>query len=398
MLPVTAAQAKEMREQDARWARIEAAKQSAISRQMKISLAEEDKRRQQEANVRAEMMDPHDRFIYENTERFGKAGAEQVFRQRLLKELPPFLKDSKLSTKTLIAISKSLYGIKNTPFVGSALARMVQNPVAGASAAAYGAMVAAFGASDRANTTTIGWENAANLYGVPSKKFKDAAFLAGLKDPGEISRLYGKLTAQFGDPEMAISALGSAMGGMSSRERTFMAKDLGIDETTMALIDILSGNKHLNVGETRRTAANRAKLDVLQSLGYTSGSGVGSWLQSLSLSIPGMKGGAARDMELLPRVRQGYNDDLDILMFDAIERNTKGAADAADSLSSSESSGGGDTTNNSVSSTNSAIYINNMNVNGDNAIEVAKGLENIASRTLGSRANILNAMDSRVAV
>ena len=51
-----------------------------------------------------------------------------------------------------------------------------------------------------------------------------------------------------------------------------------------------------------------------------------------------------------------------------------------------------------MSSTNSAIYINNMNVNGDNAIEVAKGLENIASRTLGSRANILNAMDSRVAV
>ena len=398
MLPVTAAQAKEMREQDAMWARIEAAKQSAISRQMKISMAAEDKRRQQEANVRAEMMDPHERFIYENTERFGKAGAEQVFRQRLLKELPPFFKDSKLSTKTLIAIGKSLHGIKKTPFVGPALARMVQNPVAGASAAVYGAMVAAFGASDRANTTTIGWENAANLYGVPSKKFRDAAFLAGLKDPGEISRLYGKLTAQFGDPEMAISALGSAMGGMSSRERTFMAKDLGIDETTMALIDILSGNKHLNVGETRRTAANKAKLDVLQSLGYTSGSGVGNWLQSLFLSIPGMKGGAARDMELLPHVRQGYNDDLDILMFDAIERNTKGAADAADSLSSSESSGGGDITNNSVSSTNTAMIINTMNVNGKDAMEIANGLKDIADSTLGSRANVLNAMDSRVAV
>lgn len=398
MLPVTAAQAKEMREQDAMWARIEAAKQRGISRQMKIAMAAEDKRRQQEANVRAEMMDPHERFIYENTERFGKTGAEQVFRQRLLKELPPFFKDSKLSTKTLLAISKSLAGVKKTPFIGPMLGRMVQNPVAGASAAVYGAMVAAFGASDKANTTTIGWENAANLYGVPSKKFQDAAFLAGLKDPGEISRLYGKLTAQFGDPEMAISALGSAMGGMSSRERTFMAKDLGIDETTMALIDILSGNKHLNVGETRRTAANRAKLDVLQSLGYTSGSGVGSWLQSLFLSIPGMKGGAARDMELLPHVRQGYNDDLDILMFDAIERNIKGAADAADSLSSSESYGGGNTTNNSVSSANTALIINTMNVNGKDAMEIANGLKDIADSTLGSRANVLNAMDSRVAV
>ena len=355
-------------------------------------------KRSRKAAVALEGMDDYERFIHENKGRFGRDGAEQVFRQRLLKELPPFFKDSKLSTKTLIAIGKSLQGIRKTPFVGPALARMVQNPVAGASAAVYGAMVAAFGASDRANTTTIGWENAANLYGMPSKKFRDAAFLAGLKDPGEISRLYGKLTAQFGDPEMAISALGSAMGGMSSRERTFMAKDLGIDETTMALIDILSGNKHLNVGETRRTAANKAKLDVLQSLGYTSGSGVGNWLQSLFLSIPGMKGGAARDMELLPHVRQGYNDDLDILMFDAIERNTKGAADAADSLSSSESSGGGDTTNNSVSSTSTALIINTMNVNGKDAMEIANGLKDIADSTLGSRANVLNAMDSRVAV
>ena len=355
-------------------------------------------KRSRKVAVALEGMDDYERFIHENKGRFGRDGAEQVFRQRLLKELPPFFKDSKLSTKTLLAISKSLAGVKKTPFIGPMLGRMVQNPVAGASAAVYGAMVAAFGASDKANTTTIGWENAANLYGVPSKKFQDAAFLAGLKDPGEISRLYGKLTAQFGDPEMAIGALGSAMGGMSSRERTFMAKDLGIDETTMALIDILSGNKHLNVGETRRTAANRAKLDVLQSLGYTSGSGVGSWLQSLFLSIPGMKGGAARDMELLPHVRQGYNDDLDILMFDAIERNIKGAADAADSLSSSESYGGGDTTNNSVSSTNTALIINTMNVNGKDAMEIANGLKDIADSTLGSRANVLNAMDSRVAV
>lgn len=387
MLPVTAAQAKEMREHDKARERIEKARR-----------IEYEKMRQRVENVRVELMDEHDRFIYENKGKFGEYGSEIVFRQRLLKELPPFFKDSKLSTKTLIAIGKSLHGIKKTPFVGPALARMVQNPVAGASAAVYGAMVAAFGASDRANTTTIGWENAANLYGVPSKKFQDAAFLAGLRDPGEISRLYGKLTTQFGDPEMAISAMGSAMGGMSSRERTFMAKDLGIDETTMALIDILSGNKHLNVGETRRTAANRTKLDVLQSLGYTSGSGVGNWLQSLFLSIPGMKGGAARDMELLPHVRQGYNDDLDMLMFDAIERNTKGAADAADSLRSSETSGGGDITNNSVASTNTAMIINTMNVNGKDAMEIANGLKDIADSTLGSRANVLNAMDSRVAV
>ena len=397
MLPVTAAQAKEMRRQDKMWERIEAAKQRGISRQMKIAMDAEDKRRQQEANVRAEMMDPHERFIYENTERFGKAGAEQVFRQRLLKELPPFFKDSKLSTKTLLAMSKSLAEVKKTPFIGPMLGRMVQNPVAGVSAAIYGAIVAAFAASDKSNTTVVGWQNAANLYGMPSKEFQNAAYLAGLKDPGEISRLYGKLTTQFGDPEAIIAALGSSMGGMSARERTFVAKDLGIDETTMALIDIMSKSGHLTPDQSRRIAANKSKVEALKTIGFTSESGVGDFLQSTYLSIPGMTGAAARDMESSERVREGYEDAFDLLQFDNIQRNIKETGNAADSLRESESSGGS-TTNNSVSSTNTALIINTMNVNGKDAMEIANGLKDIADSTLGSRANVLNAMDSRVAV
>lgn len=397
MLPVTTAQAKEMRRQDAMWERIEAAKQRGISRQMKIAMAAEDKRRQQEANVRAEMMDPHERFIYENTERFGKAGAEQVFRQRLLKELPPFFKDSKLSTKTLLAISKSLSGAKATPFIGPMLGKMAMNPVAGASAAALAAIVSAFAASDKSNATVTGWQNAANLYGVPSKEFQNAAYLAGLKDPGEISRLYGKLTVKFGDPDAVIPVLGQMIGRMSTRERTFFANDQGLDETTVSFIDIMSKNGHLTPDQSRRIAANKSKVEALKTIGFTSESGVGDFIQSTYLSIPGMTGAAARDMESSERVREGYEDSLDLLQFDSIQKSIKDAGDAADSLRESESSGG-DTTNNSVSSTNSAIYINNMNVNGDNAMEVVRGIEDMADRTFGSRANVLNAMDSRVAV
>ena len=351
-------------------------------------------RRSRRAAVALERMDDYERFIHENKSRFGRDGAEQVFRQRLLKELPPFFKDSKLSTKSLLAISKSLAGVRKTPFIGPMLGRMVQNPVAGVSAAIYGAIVAAFAASDKANATVTGWQNAVNLYGMPSKEFQNAAYLAGLKDPGEISRLYGKLTTQFGDPEAIISALGSSMGGMSARERTFVAKDLGIDETTMALIDIMSKSGHLTPDQSRRIAANKRKVEAVKTLGFTSESGIGGLMQSAFLSIPGMSGAAARDMESF---NDGYNDALDALQFENIQKNIKATGEAAESLNESESSGGS-TTNNSVSNNSHAVYINRVDVNTDNPEDFIRNMEGLAERTSGSHANILNSMDSRVMV
>ena len=352
-------------------------------------------KRSRRVAVALEGMDDYERFIHENKGRFGREGAEQVFRQRLLKELPPFFKDSKLSTKALIAMNKSLSGIKKTPFIGPMLGRMVQNPVAGVSAAIYGAIVAAFAASDKANATVTGWQNAVNLYGMPSKEFQNAAYLAGLKDPGEISRLYGKLTAQFGDPEAIISSLGSAMGGMSARERTLVASSMpGIDETTMAIIDIMSRNGHLTPDQSRRIAANKRKVEVVRTLGFTSEADVGDFIQSAFLSIPGMSGAAARDMESF---NGRYNDELSLLQFENIQKNIKAAGEAAESLNESESSGGS-TTNNSVSNNSHAVYINRVDVNTDNPEDFIRNMEGLAERTSGSHANILNSMDSRVIV
>jgi len=398
MLPVTMEQAKEFRRQDEMWDRIDKARGKANARQTKMMFDADEKERQRRENIRVETMDEHDRFIYENTDRFGKGGAEQVFRQRLLKELPPFFKDSKLSTKSLLAISKSLAGVKKTPFIGPMLGRMVQNPVAAVSAAAYGAIVSAFAASDKSNATVTGWQNAVNLYGMPSKEFQNAAYLAGLKDPGEISRLYGKLTAQFGDPEAIISSLGSKMGGVSARERTLVASSIpGMDETTMAIIDIMSKNGHLTPDQSRRVAANKSKTEVIRKLGFTSESGIGDFLQSTFLSVPGMSGAAARDMESTGHVRKGFEDALDILQFENIQKNIKATGEAAESLNESESSGGS-TTNNSVSNNSHAVYINRVDVNTDNPEDFIRNMEGLAERTSGSHANILNSMDSRVMV
>lgn len=403
MLPVTAAQAKEMREQDAMWARIEAAKQSAISRQMKIAMAAEDKRRQQEANVRAEVMDPHERFIYDNTERFGKAGAEQVFRQRLLKELPPFFKDSKLSTKTLIGIQKTIASAKGIPLVGK-----LMHPAA-LGFAALGLADAYMRSSSAANREVTGWSTSRSMTGSPSRMFDRMARLTGAEDEGGVLKLYGALLEKFGTEE-AFTPIGQALRSTPKGiARLSMAKSLGLDDKMANLLMYMAGEQPIGTTkESQETSSRLSRLRDIQTWGLRSGSSIMEKLRGASLWLFGEKELEARGTSWMDIIEGGMGpagwgsvlmrkifrptDEIDSAIEKQIE--SEGAAESYDSYESS----GGNTTNNSVSSTNSAIYINNMNVNGDNAMEVARGLEDIADRTLGSRANVLNAMDSRVAV
>lgn len=403
MLPVTAAQAKEMREQDAMWARIEAAKQSAISRQMKIAMAAEDKRRQQEANVRAEMMDPHERFIYENTERFGKAGAEQVFRQRLLKELPPFFKDSKLSTKTLIGIQKTIASARGIPLVGK-----LMHPAA-LGFAALGLADAYMRSSSAANKEVTGWSTSRAITGSPSPLFDKMARLAGAEDEASVLKMYSTLLEKFGTEE-AFPIVGQMLRGTPKGiVRLSAMKENGLDDRMANLLMYMAGEQPISTTkEAQHTASRLSRLRDIQEWGMRSGSSIIEKIRGASLWFLYEKELEARGTSWMDIIEGGMGpagwgsmlmrkifrptDEIDSAIEKQIE--SEGAAESYDSYESS----GGNTTNNSVSSTNSAIYINNMNVNGDNAMEVARGLEDIADRTLGSRANVLNAMDSRVAV
>ena len=403
MLPVTAAQAKEMREQDAMWTRIEAAKQSAISRQMKIAMAAEDKRRDQEANVRAEMMDPHERFIYENTERFGKAGAEQVFRQRLLKELPPFFKDSKLSTKTLIGIQKTIASAKGIPLVGK-----LMHPAA-LGFAALGLADAYMRSSSAANKEVTGWSTSRSMTGSPSRLFNRMARLAGAEDEASVLKMYGTLLEKFGTEE-AFPIVGQMLRGTPKGiVRLSAMKENGLDDRMANLLMYMAGEQPISTTkEAQYTASRLSRLRDIQEWGMRSGSSIMEKIRGASLWFLYEKELEARGTSWMDIIQGGMGpagwgsmlmrkifrptDEIDSAIEKQIE--SEGAAESYDSYESS----GGNTTNNSVSSTNSAIYINNMNVNGDNAMEVARGLEDIADRTLGSRANVLNAMDSRVAV
>lgn len=350
-----------------------------------------------------ESMDDYDRFIHENKGRFGRDGAEQVFRQRLLKELPPFFKDSKLSTKTLIGIQKTIASAKGIPLVGK-----LMHPAA-LGFAALGLADAYMRSSSAANREVTGWSTSRSITGSPSRLFDKMARLAGAEDEASVLKMYSTLLEKFGTEE-AFPIVGQMLRGTPKGiVRLSAMKENGLDDRMANLLMYMAGEQPISTTkEAQNTASRLSRLLDIQKWGMRSGSSLMEKIRAWSLWPWGAKELEARGTSYLDIIAGGLGpamwptmlmrkifrptDEIDNAIQRQIE--SEGAAESYDSYDSS----GGTTTNNSVSSTNSAIYINNMNVNGDNAMEVVRGIEDIADRTLGSRANVLNAMDSRVAV
>lgn len=403
MLPVTMEQAKEFRRQDEMWDRIDKARGKANARQTKMMFDADESERQRRENVRVEMMDEHDRFIYENTDRFGKAGAEQVFRQRLLKELPPFFKDSKLSTKTLIGIQKTIASARGVPLVG----RLMHPAALGF--AAIGLTDAYLRASSAANKEVTGWSTTRTMTGSPSRTFDRVARLAGADDEASVLKLYGALLEKFGT-ENAFTSIGQALRGTPKGiARLSMAKSLGLDDKMANLLMYMAGEEPIGATkEAQNTAARESRLRDIQKWGLRSGSSFAEKLRGASLWLLGEKALEARGMSWMDLIEgaagpSGWgslfmrkilhpSDKID----EAIEKQIE-SEKAAESYDQYDSSGGS-TTNNSVSNNSHAVYINRVDVNADNPEDFIRNMEGLAERTSGSHANILNSMDSRVMV
>ena len=326
---------------------------------------------QQAARMRLDMSD-YDLFIHENKAKYGgREYAEEAYRKMLLKNMPAFFKDSKLSTKALIDIKKLYDGAKGMPILGPMARMAMAHPTVAAGAGVLGAIQYTFGQSDKANTTVVKWQNAMNLYGKPSQEFTNAAMLAGITDIGQISKIYGELTARYGDAEGFIKNIGATMGGLSPLARITMAKSLGFDDTTMALVDILSGNRHLNIDESRRVQAYKTIAETQKTTGWRSGSGAAAIAQSMWYSLPSMTSGAARDMENFDYIRKGATERF----YETIDEHIDKTREAAESLDEAEKSGIQTTNNQTVNNESRAIYIAKVEVPANNPEEFVMALD-----------------------
>ena len=246
--------------------------------------AKRKRRLSAKAQITYDLLDGYDQELHDLTKKYAgapnaRAAAEQKIRNDALKKLPKFmaemLKGTKISTKALMGLSRN-----------SVISKLAAHPIAGTLAIAG---VAAhwinniLDKSDKGNESVVGWQNAMNLYGKPSERFSNAAYLAGLKDPGKVSKLYGQLTMAFGNADMAMSVVGSGMKNLPPIARMAIAKQLGLDADVFAIMDIMSGR--LSPDKARLTNAATNKQAVWKSLGYSSTGSLSDTMTAISSDV-----------------------------------------------------------------------------------------------------------------
>ena len=295
-----------------------------------------------------------------------------------------------IQKKELPKITKRLTQMAKNPF----LRPFVNNPGLAIPAAVYAAVVKAFAIADVNNQKVVDWGNKGNLYGTPSRRFAEAAYMAGLKDPGQISELYGKLTAKYGNADAVLENIGSRTGKMSPLARMSIANSQGWNEQVMAIADIMSNNGHLRIDRSRRVAANKAMIEAADTMGWNSSSGLGDTAQSLWWSIPGMKSGAARDAADFKYV----SDDLHDFYFNQIDEQIKSATDAAESANDYDAGriGNKQTSAGTNVSKSVAFNIGTLQVDAENSEQLIQSLmkEGAERDHLG----IIEATDTRIRV
>ena len=318
-------------------------------------------------------MDEFDQRMHDLIERYNgdTSKAEEVYKKTLQKELPAFFRNSKMSAKDMNRLANA-WGefAQSNPMA----ARLAKNPIMYGGLAAYGALLWGMGKSDAANKSVITWGNARNIYGSGSSAFQRAAYMAGVEDPGAISRRLGKQAIRYGGSDNAESVyreFGSMMSGMTRDEKMYFAESIGFDDTDVAIAEMLAGGMKPSLA--RKVGANKAMLEAQKTAGFASGAGAGSTIQSLWLSIPGMASGQARDLEGWAGTDAKRKAAMDSYI------STMSAAIGDDAYSENTSQSG--TLTPSVSGgTSVSVHGNIIIENADNAQDVAEGIKNYVDK------------------
>ena len=290
---------------------------SYLAEQEEAQKAKRKRRLSAKAKITYDLLDVYDREMHDLRERYAgapnaRAAAENKIRQDTLKKMPKFmadmLKNSKISTKALVGISKN-------PIVSKFIKHPIAAPLAALGFAThFGQKV--LGDISKSNREMTSLQNVVNLFGKPSESFMNAAISAGIKDPSKISKLWGKLNLDYGSFERFVSSIGAEYGRADYRTRLKIAQDEGWDEDTVALIDSLSGGGRLK-GKSRRYTATANRLDFAISAARSSDADLLTWISSWRYYIPFMKD---RDVRMNPgRVNRMYSDALNESVYDAVK-------------------------------------------------------------------------------
>lgn len=308
--------------------------------------------------------------------------------------------------KNLPMIAKSLKKIEKTPVIGN----FVKHPAAMAALAGIGVTAAILNESDKANKTVTGWSNAKNFFGTPPKAFSDLAHGAGMVDPSEQAKLWGKLTMTFGDP-MNLKYIGKDLATAPSIVRMGFANKYGLSQEDMAVIDVMSGEKRgrtLATEPSRITDARVRELEKIATMGLATGSTPHEELEGLAYSVPLAKSIEARtgwyskyivnplhfflgqklkEQELLERT-------LGIGNYSSKSDAARSAANSLDRFNAGGFLSSVDQTTGMGPTNTMAVYISNFNAQTNNVDQLKQSL--IDEARGHDRLGVAEAMDTRI--
>lgn len=358
-------------------------------------------RRSRRAAVMREGLDDYQRFIHDNKGKYGREGAEQVFRQRLLKELPPFFKNSKMSTQQLINISKMMKAAGRIPFVGK-----MMHPAALA-VAAWGASVAAGEKVDSANKAVSSWYATEMISGKPSESFKQAMYSVGVTDYSKILSSWQSLSTKYFDPSLVIPQFGRMLAETKDpRQRNLIARTIGLPDDVAAAMMMAYNPNMEDVPKAVKISSKRQQLEELQKRLLSSDSSLWEQIQGHMMSIWGEKWLEARGSSYfgmffnpagkLTEKLYPKSDEKGLYWAEDIIRNATETEEASESLKETESSGsGGDTTN--TTNNSHAVYIGTLNLSADDPQTLIEQLYQMSGgNAYGENRAILASMGSGV--
>lgn len=257
------------------------------------------------------------------------------------------------------------------------------NPYLGAAMVTYGAATAIMGKQLESNNIVTGWETIRDVYGSPSKKFTRAAFYAGITDPGEIAKLFGRGNLEYGDAEQFYRTMGDALRRATDpRERTAIMQALNWNETQAELAMLLDG-RHVNMH--RRLSANRAIVESKEKLYDVSGmyGNFPAAMHAARLKIWGMKdidalyGEQADEITLRGKTMDSEKWGDYYRWMDELAPAIKSSNSAAESLDDYNSSGHTNIRNGDI---NVSVHIDSVQDGYDLASRIEEGLGSSALR------------------
>lgn len=312
-------------------------------------------------------------------------------RLAIMKEFPTFFKNSKMSTKDMRDIARTLRKIRKTPILKS----MVFNPFA-SSAAFIGLQKAAFNISDAANKEITDWQNQALMTGGLSKELENAGYLAGLKSPGEMMQVLGKFQAKYGPAATdVLKGFGSTIAAAPAEQRMIVASRLGLDTKTSALAMAMS-NPEMFQSDQRITQAARNKLEAVKTMGYSSGSSFFDTIGSLWLSMfAGAQARDARDFEYVNKdVNENYNEMMNRLVY--VLDDVRKTAEADDQYAAGKFETYTDTTDNSKKEVNVQMNLGGVTVQpGGDARGFVDELMAISKNGMSQSRAVIDAFDTK---